>query len=88
MRRSTPLQPRTRVPECVGRFLSSWLVRAGLVLFVVGSGPLLLIILAASLGLTFDPDPNPVMFGIMALLTCWPSIGLVGAGIIVTLRRP
>jgi hypothetical protein len=74
-------------PGAAIRFLDSRLVRAGLALFVIGCGPLLLIILADSLGLTPDPEPNPVLFGMMALLTFWPSIGLVGAGILATLIR-
>ena len=57
------------------------LFRAGFILFVVGSGPLLAIIAAASLGLTRDPNPNPVGFGILAALTFWPSIGLMAAGL-------
>jgi hypothetical protein len=85
--RSTPLQPWIRIPGTAIRFLDSRLVRAGLALFVIGCGPLLLIILADSLGLTPDPEPNPVLFGMMALLTFWPSIGLVGAGILATLIR-
>lgn len=56
------------------------LFRAGFILFVVGSGPLLAIIAAASLGLTRDPNPNPVGFGILAMLTFWPSIGLMAVG--------
>ncbi len=50
------------------------LFRIGLLVFVVGSGPLLLIIMASTLGLTSDPNPNPVLFGILAMFTFWPSI--------------
>ena len=39
----------------------------GLLLLCVGTGPLLIVILAAQLGLTRDPNPNPVGFGILAL---------------------
>jgi hypothetical protein len=38
----------------------------------LGSGPLLGIIVAAKLGLTHDPNPNPIAFGILAGLTFWP----------------
>jgi hypothetical protein len=55
----------------------SKLFRAGLILFVVGSGPLLLIMAAASLGLTRDPNPNPVGFGMLAALTFWPAIAMM-----------
>ncbi len=49
----------------------------GLVLFVLGSAPLLIIIALASLGITKDPNPNPVGFGIMAMFTFWPGIGIM-----------
>ena len=48
------------------RYRDSWLVRTGVTLLVIGSGPLLLVIAAADLGLTRDPNPNPVGFGILA----------------------
>jgi hypothetical protein len=48
---------------------------------VIGSGPLLLIILATRLGLTRDPNPNPVGFGILAGLTFWPAIIFIVIGI-------
>jgi len=41
---------------------------------VFGSGPLLAIIAASRVGLTSDPDPNPVAFGILAMVTFWPSL--------------
>jgi hypothetical protein len=62
-------------------FKLSRLFWAGICVFAVGSGPLLLVILFAALGLTKDPNPNPVGFGIMALLTFWPGIGLTLAGL-------
>ncbi len=63
------------------RYLQSWWIRAGLVLLVVGTGPLASIMLAAALGFTDDPNPNPVMFGILAGLTFWPSVGLIAVGV-------
>ena len=57
----------------------------GVGLFVLGSGPLLLTIFFASLGWT--SDPNPVGFGIMAMCTFWPSIGLVIAGAVMAVVR-
>jgi len=59
----------------------------GLVLLCVGTGPLLIVILAAQLGLTRDPNPNPVGFGILALFTFWPSVLLIVVGIVRTLRK-
>ena len=49
----------------------------GLITLIVGSGPLLVIILLAKLGVTGDPNPNPVGFGILAFFTFWPSIGVI-----------
>lgn len=46
----------------------------GLGLLLVGSGPLLTVILLAALGLLDDPNPNPVGLGILAALTFWPAI--------------
>jgi len=59
----------------------------GLVLLCVGTGPLLIVILGAQLGLTRDPNPNPVGFGILALFTFWPSVLLIVVGIVRTLRK-
>ncbi len=56
-------------------------VRIGLVLLIVGTGPLLAILAAAELGLTDDPNPNPVIFGILAFLTFWPSVALILSGL-------
>jgi hypothetical protein len=62
-------------------YLKSTWVRVGLVMFLVGSGPVLFIIIAADLGLWPDPNPNPVGFGIMAGLTFWPSIICIVIGV-------
>lgn len=53
----------------------------GVVLLVIGSGPLLIIMGLAALGFGDDPNPNPVIFGIMAALTFWPSIILIAIGL-------
>ena len=42
------------------RFWRSGYFIAGALLFVIGTGPLLAIIGLAKLGLTKDPNPNPV----------------------------
>ena len=57
------------------------LLIVGLVLLLVGSGPLIITMALAALGFFDDPNPNPVIFGIMAALTFWPSIILIGIGI-------
>lgn len=65
----------------MGEYLRSTRVRIGLVLLVLGTGPPLAIIAAAKLGLTDDPNPNPVIFGILAFFTFWPSIVLIVSGL-------
>lgn len=59
------------------RTVSHRLFRIGLVIFLLGSGPLLLVMAASTLGLTADPNPNPVLLGILAMFTFWPSILLM-----------
>jgi hypothetical protein len=56
-------------------------------LLVLGVGPLVLIIIAAALGMTRDPNPNPIGPGLLAFFTFWPGVGLTIAGGIVTLNR-
>lgn len=51
----------------------------GLALMVVGCGPLLLIILAARLGIG-DPDPNPIGPGMLAGVCFWPALLLLLIG--------
>ncbi len=58
------------------------LLRTGIVLFVVGAGPLLAIIIAASLGLTHDPNPNPVGLGMLAGITFWPAVIMIVWGVV------
>lgn len=63
------------------RYRDSWLIRIGAILLLVGSGPLLGIIIAARLGLTRDPNPNPIGFGLLAGLTLWPAVIMIVIGI-------
>jgi len=69
------------------KFRLSLLFWIGLALFVVGSGPLLVIILMAAMGLTKDPNPNPVGFGILAGITFWPSLILMIIGFVKSWRH-
>lgn len=62
-------------------YLRSTRVRIGLVLLVFGTGPLVAVLTAAKLGLTDDPNPNPVVFGILAFFTFWPGVGLILTGL-------
>jgi hypothetical protein len=64
------------------RLADSWLLRAGILLLLLGTGPLLAIILAAQLGLTNDPNPNPVGPGLLAGVTFLPSLVLIVIGIV------
>lgn len=57
------------------------LLIVGLVLLLFGSGPLIVTISLAALGFGDDPNPNPVIFGMMAGLTFWPSIILIVIGL-------
>jgi hypothetical protein len=61
--------------------------RIGLILFILGSGPLLTVILLAWLGVTKDPNPNPVGFGLLAFLTFWPSVIMVIVGVVQSYTR-
>lgn len=61
---------------------------AGLILLIVGSGPLLFTMLAAKLGLTADPNPNPVIFGMMAMFTFWPGIIIMAVGFYMDRKTP
>ncbi|NMC43164.1 MAG: hypothetical protein GYA46_04525 [candidate division Zixibacteria bacterium] len=78
MKNTTDSQTRAGRPK---RFWESKLVLLGLAIVVFGSGPLIGTMLAAELGLTEDPNPNPVVFGIMAMLTFWPGIALILVGL-------
>lgn len=63
------------------RYLDSTLVRVGLGLLAFGSGPLIVVLLAAALGFTSDPRPNPVGLGMLAGCTFWPAVVCVVVGI-------
>ena len=56
------------------------LTRIGVIIFIVGSSPLLLVMLFAKIGIL--EDPNPILFGIMAMFTFWPSLLLILIGVL------
>ena len=60
---------------------------AGALLLLIGTGPLFTVILLARLGLTRDPNPNPVGLGILAFLTFLPSVLLMVLGFLTWRRR-
>jgi len=69
-------------------YLQSRWVRVGLGLFILGCGPLILIIVAAAIGLWPDPNPNPIGPSLLAFLTFWPSVICLAIGVTrVRLRR-
>ena len=59
----------------------------GAALLVLGTGPLLAIIAAASLGLTSDPNPNPIGPGLLAFLTFWPAVTMIIIGLFRARKR-
>lgn len=71
----------------MGKLLRSRLVQVGLATLVLGTGPLFAVMVLASLGLTRDPNPNPVGLGILAMLTFWPSVILIAIGAVRAQRR-
>ena len=71
----------------LNKFWQSKCFVTGALFVLLGSGPLLLVIVLASLGLTKDPNPKPVGFGILAFLTFWPGIILMLVGLLKSVRR-
>lgn len=65
----------------MSEYWQSRLVKAGIILLIVGTGPLLFIIIAASIGVWPDPNPNPVGPGLLAALTFWPAMICVVIGV-------
>jgi len=62
-------------------------IKIGLVLIVVGWGPLIAIIALASIGLWPDPNPNPIGPGLLFFVTFWPAVICVGIGAAQVARR-
>ena len=69
------------------RNTARWLIGSGLVVLCLGNGPLLAIVAAAKLGLTRDPNPNPVFEGMLAGFTFIPAIVLLICGLVALARR-
>jgi hypothetical protein len=67
-------------------FANLW-VRIGLVLVVVGWGPLLAVIVLAAIGLWPDPNPNPIGLGLLFFVTFWPAFACLGFGAFQVQRR-
>jgi hypothetical protein len=58
----------------MNRLFANRLFKIGFWLFVIGSGPLLAILVLAGIGLWPDPNPNPLGPGLLAFVTFWPSL--------------
>ena len=57
------------------------LLRRGVGLLVGGTGPLVLVVVAAALGWTRDPNPSPIGLCILAFVTFWPSLVMIVLGV-------
>jgi hypothetical protein len=82
------MSKRTEHESRLMRFTDSWAIRGGLLLLVLGTGPLLAIVLA---GRTNDPNPTPIWPGLLAGFTFLPSVILIIAGVTkvkATRQRP
>jgi hypothetical protein len=69
------------------KFRLSRMFWIGSILFILGTGPLLTVILLAWMGMTKDPNPNPVGPGLLAFLTFWPSVVLIIIGVVQSYSR-
>ena len=73
--------------ESPPRFKLTVVFWIGLALLVLGTGPLLLIVVAAELGLTSDPNPNPIGPGLLAFFTFWPAVIMIAWGLVASVLR-
>ena len=77
----------TEIPTQPPKFRLTKQFWTGLVTLMIGSGPLVAILLLAALGFTEDPKPNPVGLGIIAALTFWPGVILMLGGLLASFFR-
>lgn len=71
----------------VKRLLKNRMFVVGLVVLVLGTAPLLLTLGAAQIGVTSDPNPNPIFFGMIASVTFWSGLIIMGVGLYRTARK-
>src|SRR5262249_28253294 len=62
-------------------------VKIGVVLVVLGWGPLLAIVALDSIHLWPDPNPNPIGAGLLFFFTFWPAVICLGVGASQVARR-
>lgn len=72
----------------MNRLFANRLFKFGFWMFVIGSGPLLAIIVLAGIGLWPDPNPNPIGPGLLAFFTFWPSIICMIIGAVQAMKTP
>ena len=87
-----PNPPLKRIPQARGFatarnpivriYLQSLWVKVGLGLLIVGSAPLLFIVVAAAVGLWPDPSPNPIGPGLLFFFAFWPAVICIVVGVI------
>ena len=63
-------------------YRQSRLIQVGVGLLIIGTGPLLFIIIAAAIGLWPDPNPTPVGPGLLFFFTFWPAVLCIVIGVI------
>jgi len=68
-------------------YLGSGWVRTGLTLLLLGSAPLVAIILAAKIGIWPDPNPNPVGPGLLFFLAGVLATGCLAVGVVTVWLR-
>jgi hypothetical protein len=68
-------------------YLGNVWMKSGLVLAVVGWGPLWIIVLLAAVGLWPDPNPNPIGPGLLFFVTFWPAVVCMAVGVFQVRRR-
>lgn len=59
----------------------------GIGLLVLGTGPLLLFVVADSLGMIRDPDPNPIGLGLLFFFSFWPALIMIVVGVLQLVSR-
>lgn len=61
-------------------YFSNWIFTIGFAVLVLGSAPLIGIIVLAKIGIWPDPDPNPIGPGLLTFVTFWPGVLLMVIG--------
>lgn len=82
-----PPREETEIRPPVKQYRRSRDLIVGVILLVVGSGPLVSGMIAGKLGLVDDPSPNSRVLGTVAWLTFWPAILLIVVGVLQVQRE-